>query len=121
MPQAKPSRLGAIVLFISAIAGLLIALYAYFAPLTGVTGTLGALLAIVVCVVIAIMAIILAIMSVGAARIVWRILILLALAGNAFAGVLLHEWWLCIAMAVGFIGLIIDIVNSARTTGAASS
>lgn len=119
MPQEKSSRLGVIVLFISAAAGFLLALYAYLAPLTGVTGSLGALLAIVVSVVIAIMAVILAVMSGGVGRIIWRILIVIALAGNAFAGALLHEWWLCIAMGVGLIGLIINIVNSARVQGAA--
>lgn len=119
MPQEKSSRLGVILLLISAVAGCLLALYAYLAPLTGVTGSLGALLAIVVSVIIAIMALILAAMSGGAGRIIWRILIVIALAGNAFAGVLLHEWWLCVAMGVGLIGLIIDIVHSVSAKGAA--
>ena len=119
MSQEQSSRLGVMVLFISAVVGCLLALYAYLAPLTGVTGSLGALLAIVVSVVITVMALILAAMSGGTGRIIWRILIVIALAGNAFAGALLHEWWLCIAMGVGLIGLIINIVNSARVQGAA--
>ncbi|RJS92387.1 hypothetical protein [Salinisphaera sp. Q1T1-3] len=118
MPQAiKPSRLGAVVLGLSALAGLIIALYAYLAPLTGVTGTLGALLVIGVSALLIVMALVLMALSAGGGRIAWRVLILIALAGNAFAAALLHEWWLCIAMGVGLIGLIIDMCSPARAQG----
>ena len=125
MSLSKSSRPGAAVLCVSALVGLVISLYAYFAPLTGVNGTLGALLAIVVSAVIALMAIVLMGMHAGAGRVVWRVLIVVALAGNCFAGVLLHEWWLCVAMVIGLVGLVISLftrtAGSARANGSASS
>ncbi|WP_368641979.1 hypothetical protein ABRY95_12220 [Castellaniella ginsengisoli] len=106
---------GAAVLFSGAVAGSLIALYGYLVPLTGVTGTKGALLAVIVSVVIALMAIALPRLRPGALRTSWLAVLVCLLAGNAFAGVLLHEPWLGIAMTGGLLGLIFDRGRPART------
>ncbi|HET8598101.1 MAG TPA: hypothetical protein VFM22_10095 [Castellaniella sp.] len=105
---------GAVVLLLSAIVGLALALYGYFVPLTGVTGTYGALLVIILTIVIALMALGLARLAPGAGRAAWRIVLLILLAGTCFAGFLLHERWLSIAMLAGLIGLIIDVLRPAR-------
>jgi hypothetical protein len=105
---------GAAVLFLSAIVGLALALYGYFVPLTGVNGTYGGLLAVILTIVIALMALVLARLSPGAGRAAWRIVLLILLAGACFAGFLLHEQWLSIAMLAGLIGLILDVLRPAR-------
>lgn len=114
MPTPRSNRLGATVLLIAALAGLAVALYAYFTPLTGVTGTLGALVAIVACFALAVMTLLLFIVKGHGASILVRILILMGLAGTFFAGMLLHQWWICAAMVVGLIGLIADMVRAAQ-------
>ncbi|SDN19391.1 hypothetical protein [Vreelandella arcis] len=111
MSTLRSSRLGAIVLLIASLAGLAIALYAYFTPLTGVTGTLGALVATVACLALVVMALLLAVIKSRGASIALRVLILLGLAGTFLAGLLLHQWWIGVAMVVGLIGLIIDMLR----------
>jgi len=111
MLPSNSSRVGAIVLLIASLAGLAIALYAYFTPLTGVTGTLGALIAIVACLILAVLALLLTSVKSRGASIALRVLILLGLIGTFFAGLLLHQWWICVAMVVGLIGLILDMVR----------
>lgn len=110
-----------IVLLVSAVIGLAIALYAYFVPLTGVTGSLGALGAIVFCALLIVMALILGVATARAARIVLRVLIVLALVGTCFAALLLHQWWISVAMGVGLVGLIIDLIRPAGANRAAYS
>ena len=105
------SRLGAMLLLIASLVGLGIALYAYLTPLTGVTGTLGALVAVLACIALAVLALLLAAVTGRGTSIALRVLILIGLAGTFFAAMLLHQWWLCAAMVVGLIGLIIDMVR----------
>lgn len=116
MPILRSNRLGSIVLLIAALAGLAVALYAYFTPLTGITGTLGALVPIVSCLALAVMALLLVKARTRGASITLRVLILLGLAGTFFAAMLLHQWWIGIAMVLGLIGLIVDMVRPARHT-----
>lgn len=116
MSQSLRAKLGAFVLLAAAVIGLITALYAYFTPLTGVTGSLGALVAIAACIVLIILAIMLAALQGRGARIALRVLILIGLAGTCFAGLLLHQWWLCVAMVLGLIGLIIDLCRPAHNT-----
>lgn len=111
MSTLRSSRLGAIVLLIALLAGLAIALYAYFTPLTGVTGTIGALVATVSCLALVVMALLLAVIKRRGASIALRILILLGLTGTFLAGLLLHQWWIGVAMVVGLIGLIFDMLR----------
>ena len=106
---------GLILLLASAAAGLLLALYAYFAPLTGVTGTVGALAVIVSCAALAAMALALGAVGKHAARITLRVLIGLLLLATCFAALLLHRWGICVAMGVGFVGLVIEMLRSAGT------
>ncbi len=117
--MSKPSavRPGVIVLFIGTIMSLVAALYGYFAPLTGVNGTLGALLTVVVSVVLVLFSLALARGGSRGGRVAWRCVILLGLVGNAFAGALLHEWWLCLGMLLGVLGLVIDCFGSAGAEG----
>ena len=117
MSIPSSARPGVIVLFIGTLVGLVAALYGYFAPLTGVNGTLGALLAIVVSVVLLLLRLALARSSSKGARIAWRVVILIGLAGNMFAGVLLHEWWLCLGMLAGVVGLAIDCFGATGGKG----
>ena len=114
MPQLLRAKLGAFVLLAASFIGLVIALYAYFTPLTGVTGSLGALVAIAACIVLVILALMLAALQGRGARISLRVLILVGLAGTFFAGLLLHQWWLCAAMVLGLAGLIMDLCRPAH-------
>lgn len=115
MSGSQSSRPGVLLLAAAALVATALALYNYFAALTGVTGTLGALLAVGVSLLILVMAGVLHALSSGGLRIAWRVLLVIALAGNAFAGALLHEWWLCLAMLVGLVGLIIDFFSPVRS------
>ena len=117
--MSKPSaaRPGVLVLFIGTLMSLVAALYGYFAPLTGVNGTLGALLTIVVSVLLVVFGLALARAGSRGGGVAWRCVIFVALAGNAFAGALLHEWWLCLGMLVGVVGLVIDCFGSAGAEG----
>lgn len=116
MSQPLSSRAGAILLLLASLVGLALALYAYFTPLTGVNGTLGALVVILACIVLAILALGLAAVPGRGIRIALRVLALLGLAGTFCAGLLLHQWWIAVAMVVGLVGLIIDMIRSPRTT-----
>lgn len=116
MSQRRSNRLGALLLVIASLVGLGVALYAWFTPLTGVTGTLGALVAIVACLVLALLAWTLSRLQGGAARNFVRVVILLGLFGTAFAGLLLHQWWISAAMALGLVGWILDIACARRTS-----
>lgn len=116
MSLLHSTRLGSIVLLIASLAGLAIAVYAYFTPLTGVTGTLGALVAIMACLALAVLALLLAAIKGRGASITLRVLILVGLTGTFFAGMLLHQWWICAAMVVGLIGLILDMVRPSHHT-----
>ncbi len=108
-------------LLVSAVTGFLLALHAYVTPLTGVTGTLGALTVIVACAALGMMAASLRTATSQTLRIVLRMLIGLALAGTCFAALMLHEWWLCVAMGVGVVGLVLDLVQPASANRAAYS
>lgn len=121
MSQPHSSRSGAIVLFVASLAGFAIALYAYITPLTGVTDTVGALVTILACAALAVMALILPALKGRGARNALRVLILLGLAGTGFAGLLLHQWWITVAMLVGLVGLVLDMALSTRTQRPAHS
>ena len=107
----RTARLGTVLLLVAVLAGLGVAVYSYFAPLTGVTETLGALAAIGVSAVLVVLSLLLA-RRPGQGVLVPVTLI--GLVGNAFAGALLHEWWLCMAMGVGLIGLLVDTLAPQR-------
>lgn len=96
-------------LLLAAVVGFVLALYAYFTPLTGVTGTLGALVVIIANVILAALALILRASSGRGARIFWSIITLLGLIGIGFAALLLHQWWITVAMVVGLVGLIASV------------
>jgi hypothetical protein len=104
---------GVIVLLASAIAGLALALYAYFTPLTGVTSTLGALAVIVACAALAVMALAQRVAVGHAARIALRVAIVLLLLATCFAALLLHRWWICVAMGVGLVGVVVEMIRPA--------
>ncbi len=101
--------------------GFVVALYAYFVPLTGVTGSLGALIVIFACVALAILALMLMAVKGRGARNALRVLIFIGLVGTGVAGLLLHQWWLGVAMAVGLIGLILDMIRSTHASRPADS
>ncbi|WP_110687894.1 hypothetical protein [Salinicola aestuarinus] len=107
--KTQSSRLGAIVLFVASLVGFAIALYAYLTPLTGVNGSLGALVVTLACLLLALLALLLVAAKGRGGRVVCRVVILLGLAGTGFAALLLHQWWITVAMVVGLIGLIIDM------------
>lgn len=113
MASPKSYRTGAILLFAASVASLLLAAYAYFTPLTGVTGTAGAMLVIVASLILALAALVLPGLKGRGSRNALRVLILLGLIGTAFAGWLLHLWLVPVAMAIGLIGLIIDMTRPA--------
>ena len=119
MTPFRSSPAGVILLLASAVVALALALYAYFTPLTGVTGTLGALAVSVACAVLAVMAFSLGVVGNHASRITLRLSIVLLLLAICFAALLLHRWWICVAMGVGLVGLIINVVRSVRANRAA--
>lgn len=121
MAQPLSSRMGAIVLFVAALAGLVIALYGYFTPLTGVDGTLGALVVILATIILAVLALVLMAVTGRGARNALRVLILLGLVGTFFAGLLLHLWGIGAAMVVGLAGLLLDMARPARIARSAHS
>ncbi|MEX9252668.1 hypothetical protein [Pseudenterobacter timonensis] len=106
MLHSSSSRLGVLLLLLSAVVGFAVALYAWLTPLTGVTGTIGALGVAIDCVLLALLTFIL----LRASRRGWRILLivitLVMLIGIGFAGALLHQYIITAAMVVGLIGLI---------------
>lgn len=108
-------------LLVGAVAGFLLALYAYFAPLTGVTSSLGALAVIVVCAVLAVLSFMLGVAHSHSPRIVLRVIIAITVLSTCFAALLLHQWWICAAMAVAAVGLIVDLVRPAAGQQAAYS
>lgn len=112
--QTASYNIGAILLFAAALASSALAIYAYVTPLTGVSGTLGALIVIVTSIILAVAALVLPAISPRGWRNLWRILILLGLIGICFAGILLHRWWIGVAMVIGLIGLIIDMTGRTR-------
>jgi len=114
MASPRSYRLGAILLLAGALASLLVTLYAYVTPLTGVTGTAGALLVIVASLILILAALVLPALKGRGMRNLARVLILLGLLGTGFAGLLLHLWTVPVAMAVGLVGLIIDMTRPAR-------
>ncbi len=116
MSISPSTRLGAMVLLFASLAGLATALYAYFTPLTGVNGSLGALVVILACLALTVMALLLFKVSGRGVSITLRVLTLIGLAGTFFAAMLLHQWWICVAMVIGLLGLILDMVRPSRHT-----
>jgi len=111
-------RMGGVVVFAGALAGLIIALFNYFTPLTGVTGTAGAALVIIACAIIGLAAVILPLISGRTGRNVLRLLLLLGALLTGVAGWFLHEWPLIAAMIVALIGVFVDMARPARRAAA---
>jgi hypothetical protein len=107
-------RIGAVLLFAAALAGLLLAIYAYVTPLTGVNGSIGALIVIVATLVLALGALVLPVIRHRCWRNLARILLLLGVIGTFVAALLLHRWGIGAAMALGLVGLVIDMTRPAR-------
>lgn len=114
MMQSQPSRIGTLLLLLSAVIGFAVALYAWLTPLTGVTGTIGALGVAIASVLLAILTFILRGASRRGARIFLIIVTLVILFGIGFAGALLHQYIITAAMVVGLIGLIALSSSSVR-------
>ncbi|WP_312226886.1 hypothetical protein [Pseudescherichia sp.] len=114
MLQSQPSRIGTLLLLLSAVIGFAVAIYAWLTPLTGVTGTIGALGVAIASVLLAILTFILRGASRRGARIFLIIVTLVMLFGIGFAGALLHQYIITAAMVVGLIGLIVLSSNSVR-------
>ncbi len=114
MLQSQPSRIGTLLLLLSAVIGFAVALYAWLTPLTGVTGTIGALGVAIASALLAVVAFILRGTSRRGARIFLIIVTLVMLFGIGFAGALLHQYIITAAMVVGLIGLIALSSNSVR-------
>lgn len=107
---------GVLALLAASIVGLAIAIHAYVAPLTGVNGSLGALVVIITSAVLAVLALVLGATKAHGARLALRVLILLGLVGTGVAGLLLHQWWLSAAMAIGLVALILDLFRPRSAT-----
>lgn len=114
MLHSQSSRIGSILLLLTAIIAIAVALYAWWTPLTGVTGTIGALGVVIASVVLAILTFMLRAASRRGARVFLIIVTLVVLAGIAFAAALLHQYIITAAMVVGLVGLIMLSSHSAR-------
>jgi hypothetical protein len=119
MAPFRSSQPGEIALLAGAIAGLGLAFHAYVTPLTGVTGTLGALAVIGACAALAVMALAQCVVAGHAARVTLRVLVVLTLLATCFAALLLHQGWICVAMGVGLVGLLVEVIRSAAAAGSA--
>ncbi|SER47244.1 hypothetical protein SAMN04490244_101170 [Tranquillimonas rosea] len=107
-------RLGAILVFAGSVAAFVLALYAYLTPLTGVNGTLGALGLVIGTLVLALAALVLPALRGRAGRNVLRLVILAGLLAALVAGLLLHRWFVGVAMVLGLIGIFLDMTRPAR-------
>ncbi|REC95089.1 hypothetical protein [Kushneria indalinina] len=113
MSSVRSSNPVAMVMLVASAIGIAIALHAYLTPLTGVTGTLGALIVIVTCAVLVVLALGLVLCRGRVLHNLLRIVTVAVIVGTAFAALLLHLWWLAIAMAVALVGWMIDIFRAA--------
>ncbi len=91
----------------------ILALYAYLTPLTGVSGAFGPLIVIGAALLGAMTALVMPKANGRRCRITLSVLILLGLLGTALAGVLLHRWYIPIALVVGLVGLILETMTGA--------
>jgi len=114
MLHSPSHRAGSLLLLLAAIIGFAVALYAWLTPLTGVTGTIGALGVAIANAVLALLAFILRGSHGRGARVFWIVVILLLLAGIAFAAALLHQWIITAAMVAGLAGVILMSRHAAR-------
>ena len=113
IPHRNP--IGGATVAVSGLIAAAVAAYAYLAPLTGVNGTAGPLLVILAGGIL-IMGGLLLPMAVGRGlRVTLRILIVLALSGTAIAGLLLHQNLIAVAMIIGLVGVLVDIIRPGRT------
>ncbi|WP_229819645.1 hypothetical protein [Kushneria pakistanensis] len=115
MSSMRSSSPGAMVILVASAVGIAIALYAFLTPLTGVNGTLGAKIVIATCAILAILAGALSLCQTRGLHNLLRVVIVAVIIGTAFAALLLHLWWLALAMAVALVGLMIDIFRPAPT------
>lgn len=114
MLHSQSSRVGSILLLLTAIIAFAVALYAWWTLPMAVTGTIGALGVVIASVVLAILTFMLRAASRRGARVFLIIVTLVVLAGIAFAAALLHQYIITAAMVVGLIGLIMLSSHSAR-------
>lgn len=121
MARFRLSQAGPLLLLAAAVAGFALALHAYFTPLTGVTGTPGALAVIVACMALAVMALVLGGAGTRTARITLRVLVVIVLVATCVAALLLHQWWICVAMGLGLAGVVIGLIRPDGVHGAAQS
>jgi len=115
MLSSNRFRSGTILIVLAGLVSAILALYAYLTPLSGVTGTFGPLIVIGAALLIAVAALVMPKEGGRGWRITLGVLILLGLLGTAFAGVLLHRWFIPIALAVGLIGLILEMMADTST------
>lgn len=107
MSTLRASRpLGPTIMLAAAIIGAGIALYYYLTPLTGINGQPGTLLVIVSSLLLALDAIIFFLRPRGIVFGIFWALGLLGIIGTLAAAWFLHAWWLMLAIAVVFIGLV---------------
>ncbi|ETX28998.1 hypothetical protein RISW2_03390 [Roseivivax isoporae LMG 25204] len=99
--------MGAALLTVAALVGLIAALYEYLTPLTGVTGTLGALIVVVACGLLALAGLILMVASSG--RGFWRTLTVLGIVGTFTAALFLHAWIVAGTMVAALVGVLLDM------------
>ncbi len=114
MAYSDVSRIGILLLLAAAAVGLIAAAYGYSAPLTGVTGSIGAGLVIVLSLVLGLAALVLPALTSKGLRYLLVSLIVLGLIGTGFAGFLLHQWLIPVAMAVGLVGIVMEMMRPAH-------
>ena len=100
MLHSQSSRVGSMLLLLTAIIAFAVALYAWWTPLTGVTGTIGALGVVIASVVLAILTVMLRAASRRGARVFLIIVTLVLLAAIGFYAALLPQYVLTAALGV---------------------
>lgn len=116
---AQRTDYAARVLFIAALAGVLVSLYKYFDPASGISGTPGALLVVITSAVIFLIGLSLRKLH---RRSAWRRLAmgvcLVLIAGTAFAAYLLESTALLVWMIISLIGWVMHVIGGPSATRA---
>ncbi|HWL80916.1 MAG TPA: hypothetical protein VNR89_08185 [Roseomonas sp.] len=106
--HAPPAgRWAALLVALAALVGLGLSLHGYLTPLTGITGSFGALLVCIASAALILDGLLLWLLRRRGARVFWLLLGFLGAICTFAAAYFLHAWFLMVAMAVVFFGLLI--------------
>lgn len=116
-PNSGPAVWGPGLIFLGALAALILTTYRYFAPLSGITGTYGALLAMFGAAALIVAAFAIASLEAGPLRTTFLVLSWIGAVLTLAAAWLLHGWWASLALILCLAGVAIATVSVVRKKG----